>query len=79
MPEVADSAPGAINYLTYSEIDSKLSGVVSKMPTQRRRIFEMSRNQELSINEISTKLNLSPRTVERHLYLALKDIRKVIS
>lgn len=52
---------------------------VSRMPTQRRRIFIMSRVYNLEKETISEKLGLSKKTVENQLSLALKDIRKVLS
>ena len=51
---------------------------VSKMPTQRKLIFTMSRIEGLTNDEISTKLNISKRTVENHLTAALADLRKTI-
>jgi RNA polymerase sigma-70 factor (ECF subfamily) len=51
---------------------------VEKMPEQRRRIFEMSRIRNLKSTEIAEKLNLSKKTVENHLNLALREIKQVI-
>lgn len=50
---------------------------IAKMPPQRRRVFEMSRFEELSTKEISRQLGISPRTVERHLAMALSTLRKI--
>jgi len=50
---------------------------VEQMPQQRRRIFEMSRIQHLKNAEIAEKLQISKKTVENHLNLALKQIREV--
>jgi RNA polymerase sigma-70 factor (ECF subfamily) len=52
---------------------------VEQMPQQRRNIFKMSRTEGMSNALIAEKTNLSIRTVERHLYLALKDLKKVIN
>lgn len=52
--------------------------VVANMPEQRKRVFEMSRNTGLSNDEIATQLNISKKTVENHLNLALKEIKKAI-
>ena len=51
---------------------------VKNMPDQRRKVFEMSRYHELKNKEISDLFNISKRTVEAHLNLALKQIRKII-
>lgn len=39
----------------------------------------MSRTQEKSNQEIADELNISIRTVERHIYLALIDLKKYSS
>lgn len=52
---------------------------VSKMPAQRKKVFEMSRIEGLKNDEIAEKLHLSKKTIENHLNLALKEIRKTIS
>jgi RNA polymerase sigma-70 factor (ECF subfamily) len=51
---------------------------VCQMPEQRRRIFEMSRYMGMDNQTIATTLNLSKKTVENHLTLALKTLRSII-
>ena len=51
---------------------------LDQMPAQRRRVFEMSRYANMSNQEIADRLQLSVRTVERHIYLALQDLKKII-
>jgi RNA polymerase sigma-70 factor (ECF subfamily) len=51
---------------------------VSRMPTQRRKIFIMSRVYNLEKEKISEKLGLAKKTVENQLSLALKDIREAL-
>lgn len=52
--------------------------LVDAMPTQRKRVYELSRKEGLTNEEISEQLNLSKKTVENHLNLALKELRKAI-
>ena len=52
---------------------------VCRMPEQRRRIFEMSRYMGLDNQTIATTLNLSKKTVENHLTLALRTLRSVLT
>jgi len=61
------------------ETELLLKMIVSKMPEQRRRIYEMSRNQGLKNDEIAQQLNISKKTVENQLSLALKELRQVFS
>ena len=67
---------GAIDVQVMRE---RVTNIVSKMPEQRKKVYELSREKMLSNKEIAEKLNLSVRTVERHLLLALQDIRKNLS
>ena len=52
--------------------------IVETMPPQRRMIYRMSRNEGLSNTEISENLQLSKKTVEKHLNLALRELRNVV-
>lgn len=51
----------------------------SELPEQRGRIFKMSREEHLSNEAIAQRLGLSVRTVEKHIQLALRDIRNKLS
>lgn len=51
---------------------------LDNMPEQRRKVFSMSRQDGMSNQEIADRLQLSIRTVERHIYLALQELKKVI-
>ena len=53
--------------------------VVCRMPEQRRRIFEMSRYMGMDNSTIATTLNISKKTVENHLTLALKTLRSMLT
>lgn len=60
------------------ELQLLIKLTLDNMPEQRRRVFSMSRHNGMSNQEIADKLQLSIRTVERHIYLALQDLKKVI-
>lgn len=51
---------------------------VSQMPEQRRKVFELHNNEGKTNAEISELLGISKKTVEKHLRLALTDIKKVV-
>lgn len=49
--------------------------VIAQMPPQRREVYQMSREEGLSSEEISQALGISKRTAEKHLQLALSQLR----
>ena len=48
---------------------------VARLPTQRRRVYELTRFEGESIVDIAVKLSLSVRTVENHLCISRKEVR----
>ena len=52
--------------------------VVENMPPQRQAIYRMSREQHLKNDEIAQRLGIQKKTVESHLNLALKEIKKAL-
>ncbi len=71
-----DSHNSTFEQIICNDIDHHLEKLIDKLPPQRKRIFLMSRKDNLSYEEISTKLNLSVRTVENHIFRTLKYLRK---
>lgn len=52
---------------------------VECLPPMRRTIYIMSRYDDMAVDDISARLDLSKRTVENHLRLGRKDIRTFLS
>lgn len=57
------------------EINKIIYDAIQNLPSRCRQIFELSRIEEKSIDEISKKLSLSTSTVKNQLVTALKRIR----
>jgi len=55
---------------------NKINEVIELLPTERKRIFRMSRMEGLKYREIADKLNISPKTVEAQMGKALKFLRE---
>ncbi len=53
--------------------------IVNRMPPQRQNVFRMSRFKQIPNREIADELNLSVRTVEKHLELAIRELRTHLS
>lgn len=67
-----------LNPIYYKEAQLVIKLVLERLPERRRTIFEMSRFEKMSNNEIAEKMNISIRTVEHHIYLTLLEMKKAI-
>lgn len=67
------------NQIIYENVKSIINKEIDNFPPKRRQIFNLSRNEGLSHNEIAQRLSISRKTVETHLRLALSRLKKVIS
>jgi RNA polymerase sigma-70 factor (ECF subfamily) len=54
----------------------KIEAAISALPEKRQEIFRMAREEGLKYREIADKLNLSVKTVEAQMTLALKQLRE---
>ena len=61
-----------------NELNELITLAVANMPRKRREIFIMSREKGMSNQEIAEKLNISKRTIENQITLALAMLRKVV-
>ncbi|MGJ1448111.1 RNA polymerase sigma factor [Sphingobacterium spiritivorum] len=66
----------AIDKLESEELDSTLRNILSKLPKRCQEIFIMSRFENLKNEEIASKLQISQRTVENQITIALRHIRQ---
>jgi RNA polymerase sigma-70 factor (ECF subfamily) len=57
-----------------NELTVKIYAAIDQLPDQCRRVFEMSRFEELKQQEIADKLGISIKTVKNHITLALKQL-----
>jgi RNA polymerase sigma-70 factor (family 1) len=61
--------------LAEKELKHKLAEVLEEMPPMRRKVFEMSRFKGMTYQQIANELSLSPRTVEAHIFQAIKQLK----
>lgn len=52
---------------------------IDNLPEQCKKVFLLSKKDGLKYKEIADKLNISIKTVERHMSLALKKLRKKLN
>lgn len=61
------------------QLVADIDSAISELPEQMRRIFELSRYEGLKYAEISSRLNLSVKTVETQMSRALVKLRQKLS
>jgi RNA polymerase sigma-70 factor (ECF subfamily) len=61
--------------LTIDELDKKIRSAIDKMPLHRKKIFLMSRYEEMTYKEIAEKMGLSKKTIENQMGKALQFMR----
>ncbi|UIR54747.1 sigma-70 family RNA polymerase sigma factor [Sphingobacterium sp. SRCM116780] len=70
------SSPTPLDLYRLKEMQLQLDQIIEKMPEARKKVFQLSRFEQLSYKEIAQRLSITPKTVENHIHLALKVIKK---
>lgn len=71
--------PSPISRTADIEFRTAVDAAVSRLPERRRMVFEMCMLQHLTYAETAAALNVTVKTVENHMSLALKDLRIALS
>jgi len=61
-----------------AELRNSINTAIDNLPEQCRAIFLLSRNKELTYEEISTKLSISVNTVKTQMKIALAKLREAL-
>ncbi len=91
--ELLDTGPGSFldNYVInmiannieddihLREVSSKIETCIKNLPEQCKKVFVLSRYDNLKNKEIAEQLNISIKTVEKHITKALAEIRKQLT
>lgn len=62
--------------LSYQESSAMLKAAVDNLPPQRKLVYQLCHEQGMKYEEVASRLQLSPGTVQKHMKLALKSIRE---
>lgn len=65
-----------VNNLAYEELEITLRNTINSMPQESAQIFTLSRFEGLKYSEIAQKLNISVKTVEKKMSIALTQLRE---
>jgi RNA polymerase sigma-70 factor (ECF subfamily) len=69
----------AMNKLELQELESRLAGVVARLPHKMQEVYVLSRHENLSHKEIAKRLGIAETTVKKQVSNALKLIRTEVS
>lgn len=67
------------NILEQNELEVRIYGLIEQLPTECKRIFKLSRFEELKYKEIAERLQISIKTVETQMSRALKFLKSNMS
>ena len=73
--DIKEAESRYIDEAIVSELEEKIRETIDQLPTERRKIFIMSRFDGLKYREIADQLGISVKTVENQMYQALKFLR----
>ena len=60
------------------ELEIRLYEAIDELPDQCRKVFQMSRFEELKQQEIADRLGISLKTVKNHMTVALQRLSRVL-
>jgi RNA polymerase sigma-70 factor, ECF subfamily len=70
-------SPGIIDDIITEELQESLSNVINDLPPQARKIFLLSRFDQLSYSEIADKMKISVNTVKTQMKRTLSKLREI--
>lgn len=70
------SDDGAEKALLFLETEAKILAAIETLPPKTKSIFSLSRFEELSYKEIAERLEISLKSVEKHMGIALQRLRE---
>lgn len=65
--------------LEWKEISFRLSQAIEELPDQCRTVFKLIKEEGFRYKQVAEILGISPRTVETHLFRAIKKLDEVIA
>lgn len=64
----------SVDHIEFKQLTDAIETAINTLPPKCKKVFELSRFQNLTYKEIGAKLNISVKTVENHISVALRKI-----
>ncbi|GAB3219347.1 RNA polymerase sigma-70 factor [Algoriphagus aestuariicola] len=62
--------------MDFRDLQSITNSCIEKLPKVQQEVYKLNKLEGFSATEIAIQMNLSQRTIEHHIYLASKTIKK---
>ena len=62
----------------FDELHHLIEQTINSMPLKRKQVYVMHRFESKKSKEIAEEMNISQRTIEAHLYMAIKQIQAAL-
>lgn len=69
-----DESP--LDYILSKELEQKITHAITSLPSQYRKAFVLSRQQNMTYDEVATEMNISVNTVKLYLKKSLAKMRE---
>ena len=70
------SSDSAERHLNFQETEAEIQKAIDALPPKTKVVFTLSRFEELSYKEIAERLDISVKSVEKHMGIALQRLRE---
>lgn len=76
--DFASPDPDAATNLVTHELSDKIAAAIDQLPQQCKIIFKLAKEDKLKYKEIAQMLNISVKTIDNQISIALKKIASVL-
>ena len=70
------ASDSAERHLNFQETEAEIQKAIDALPPKTKVVFTLSRFEELSYKEIAERLDISVKSVEKHMGIALQRLRE---
>ena len=70
------ASDSAERHLNFQETEAEIQKAIDALPPKTKVVFSLSRFEELSYKEIADRLDISLKSVEKHMGIALQRLRE---